>query len=359
MKILMLVNWIVRYCDEVPGDKQHPDYYVKGDGANYWFHRYFQDEHTVDVMDISSFPALEQFEMNTLHFYIKQGLQSIPKLKDYDLVVSHGIPSAVIVALWRKLTKAKSPKHIVFDIGCFNSAAESGKVMKILQYVSKSIDGIIYHTKCQKEYYEKHYPWLANKSEFIRFGTDLNFFDPSDLSISQDNNKYILCVGAARRDWDTLVEAYKTLNTDLELRILGNISPEYEGIPGVRQISHVPVREMINQIYNARLCVLPLKEYNFSYGQMTFLQQMALGKCVISAAVPSLEGYAENGKTAVFYQPENGESCAEAIRSVLDNPQLENSIINNAKEYLATECNEAGMAKQIEAFYKKILKTKE
>lgn len=359
MKILMLVNWIVRYCDEVPDDKQPPDYYVKGDGENYWFHRYFQDEHTVDVMDTSSFPALEQFEIKTLHFYIKQGLQAISKLKNYDLIVSHGMPSAVIVALWRKITKSKLPKHIVFDIGCINSAAESGKVMKIMQFVTKSIDGIIYHSKCQGEYYEKYYPWLANKSEFIKFGADLDFFDPQDLSISADNNKYILCVGAARRDFDTLIEAYKTLDTDLELRILGNISPEYEGIPGVRQIAHVPVREMINQIHNARLCVLPLKEYKFSYGQMTFLQQMALGKCVISAAVPSLEGYAENEKTAMFYQPEDPQSCAEAIRKILDNPKLENSIINNAKQYLANECNEAVMARQIEAFYKKILRTKE
>lgn len=59
---------------------------------------------------------------------------------------------------------------------------------------------------------------------------------------------------------------------------------------------------MINQIYNARLCVLPLESFNYSYGQMTFLQQMALGKCVIAANVPSLNGYAEDKKTAVFYE---------------------------------------------------------
>lgn len=355
MKILMLVNWIVRYCDEVPADKQPPDYYVKGDGANYWFHRYFEGEHTVDVIDISSFPALEKFEMNTLHFYIHQGLKAIPKLNDYDLVISHGMPSAVIVALWRRVFKSKKTKHIVFDIGCFNSAAESGKIMKMMQFASKSIDGIIYHSKCQKEYYEKYYPWLSDKSEFIRFGTDLDFFDPADLKVTPDNNKYILCVGASRRDWDTLIAAHQKLDTDLELRILGNINPDYEGIPGVKQIAHVPVREMINLIFNARLCVLPLKQYNFSYGQMTFLQQMALGKCVVSAAVNSLEGYAENGKTAMFYEPENIDDCANAISQVLSNPELEQSIQNNAKEYLAKECNESVMAREIEAFYNKIL----
>lgn len=354
MKILMLVNWKIEYCDSVPYDKQPPDYYIKG--QDYWFYRYFAEKPEVDVLDISSFPALENFEQNTLHFYIQQGLKAIPKLSNFDLVVSHGMPSAVIVALWQRIFK-KKVKHIVFDIGCFNSAAEDGAIMKMMQFVSKSIDGIIYHSKCQKEYYEKYYPWLSNKSKFIRFGTDLDFFKNDELKKSDDFGSYIICIGASRRDWGTLVKAYQTLDTDLKLRIVGKVNSEYENINGIEQIPHIPVKEMINQIYNSRLCVLPLETFYFSYGQMTFLQQMALGKCVISAKVPSLEGYAENMKTAVFYEPKDIQSCANAIKTVLNDSDLENSIITNAKEYLQKECNEKVMAQEIEAFYNKIIKS--
>lgn len=353
MKILMLVNWKIEYCNSVPKSKQPPDYCIKGE--DYWFYRYFKNKPDVDVIDISSFPALENFEKNKLHFYIHQGLKAVPRLDKYDLVVSHGMPSAVIVALWQHLFK-KRVKHIVFDIGCFNSAAESGRIMKIMQKISKSIDGIIYHTKCQKEYYEKYYPWLANKSEFIRFGTDLEFFDNGSLKKSNDYGKYIVCIGASRRDWDTLIKAYKLLDTDLELRIIGHTDEKYNGIKGVKQISFIPVTDMINQIYNSRLCVLPLESFNYSYGQMTFLQQMALGKCVIAANVPSLNGYAEDKKTAVFYEAKNENSLADAVNFVLDNPKEEAKIISNARDYLKNECNERIMAEQIENFYLKILK---
>lgn len=353
MKILMLVNWKIEYCNSVPKSKQPPDYYVKGE--DYWFYRYFKNKPDVDVIDISSFPALENFEKNKLHFYIHQGLKAVPRLDKYDLVVSHGMPSAVIVALWQHLFK-KRVKHIVFDIGCFNSAAESGRIMKIMQKISKSIDGIIYHTKCQKEYYEKYYPWLANKSEFIRFGTDLEFFDNGSLKKSNDYGKYIVCIGTSRRDWDTLIKAYKLLDTDLELKIIGHTDEKYNGIKGVKQIPFIPVTDMINQIYNARLCVLPLESFNYSYGQMTFLQQMALGKCVIAANVPSLNGYAEDKKTAVFYEAKNENSLANAVNFVLDNPKEEAKIISNARDYLKNECNEKIMAEQIENFYLKILK---
>lgn len=353
MKILMLVNWKIEYCNSVPKSKQPPDYCIKGE--DYWFYRYFKNTPEVDVIDISSFPALENFEKNKLHFYIHQGLKAVPRLDKYDLVVSHGMPSAVIVALWQRLFK-KKVKHIVFDIGCFNSAAESGRIMKIMQYVSKSIDGIIYHTKCQKEYYEKYYPWLVDKSEFIRFGTDLEFFDSGSLKKSSDYGKYIVCIGASRRDWDTLIKAYKLLDTDLELRIIGHTDEKYNGIKGVKQIPFIPVTDMINQIYNARLCVLPLEAFNYSYGQMTFLQQMALGKCVIAADVPSLKGYAEDKKTAVFYEAKNENSLKDAVKFVLDNPEEEAKIVSNARDYLKNECNEKIMAEQIESFYLKILK---
>lgn len=353
MKILMLVNWKIEYCNSVPKSKQPPDYCIKGE--DYWFYRYFKNKPDVDIIDISSFPALENFEKNKLHFYIHQGLKAVPRLDKYDLVVSHGMPSAVIVALWQHLFK-KKVKHIVFDIGCFNSAAESGRIMKIMQKISKSIDGIIYHTKCQKEYYEKYYPWLANKSEFVRFGTDIEFFDNGKLKKSNDYGKYIVCIGASRRDWDTLIKAYKLLDTDLELRIIGHTDEKYNGIKGVKQIPFIPVTDMINQIYNSRLCVLPLESFNYSYGQMTFLQQMALGKCVIAADVPSLTGYAEDKKTAVFYEAKNENSLADAVNFVLDNPKEEAKIISNARNYLKNECNEKIMAEQIESFYLKIFK---
>lgn len=354
MKILMLVNWKIEYCDSVPYDKQPPDYYIKG--QDYWFYRYFAEKPEVDVLDMSSFPALENFEKKAIHICIYQALKAIPKLSNYDLVVSHGMPSAVIIALWQRIFK-KKVKHIVFDIGCFNSAAEDGTIMKMMQFVSKSIDGIIYHTKCQKEYYKKYYPWLSNKSEFIRFGADLDFFKNDELKKSDDFGSYIICVGAGWRDWDTLVKAYQMIDTDLKLRIVGKVNSEYENINGIEQIPYIPVKEMINQIYNAKLCVLPLISRNFSYGQMTFLQQMALGKCVISAKIPSLEGYAENMKTAVFYEPKDIQSCANAIKTILNDSDLENSIITNAKEYLQKECNEKVMAQEIEAFYNKIIKS--
>lgn len=348
MKILMLVNWKIKYCTARPADKQPPDYYVYG--KDYWFYRYFREKPEVDVIDVSSFPWLEHFEKEKLRFYIWQAVKAIPKLGQYDLIVSHGMQSGVVLSLLRRLFKTKA-KHIVFDIGSFNSAAESGFALKLMQFASQSLDGLIYHTSSQLEYYQKFFPWLISKSRFIRFGTDLEFFDPASLTDSEDKDKYILCVGYAKRDWDTLVKAYQQLNTDVALRLVGHVNDGYRNIPGVEQIPFIPIRELISQIYNASFCVLPLESFNYSYGQMTLMQQMALRKCVIAAKVPSLMDYIKDGETAVMYEPRNIVQLAEKMCALLQDGEKKTVIANKGKQFLSQECCEPIMAAEIEDFF--------
>ena len=105
MKILMLVNWKVERCSQPPDDRQPPDYVAEG--KPYWFYRYFQTLVQVDVLDVSSFPALERLEKEKLRFYVLQALRAIPKMNRYDLVVSHGMQSGVVVSLFRRFFPGK------------------------------------------------------------------------------------------------------------------------------------------------------------------------------------------------------------------------------------------------------------
>ena len=135
MKILMLVNWKISYDEkEATKSKQPPDYYISGEP--YWFFRYFKEIPQVDVLDISSFSWLENFEREKLRFYVWQTLRAIPKIGKYDLIISHGMQSAVVLSLLRRLFKTKA-KHMVFEIGSFNSAATTGGALRLMQFASK------------------------------------------------------------------------------------------------------------------------------------------------------------------------------------------------------------------------------
>ena len=122
MKILMLVNWKVAYENQIPEGKQPPDYVVPG--QKYWFFRYLSDDISVDVVDIRSFPWLERFEKEKIRFYIWQTLKVLPKLNQYDLVLSHGMQSGIIVPV------AQTVRTWKISISCLTSVALTARRKK-------------------------------------------------------------------------------------------------------------------------------------------------------------------------------------------------------------------------------------
>ncbi len=364
MKILMLVNWKVEYALQKPEGKQPPDYDVKGEP--YWFFRYFKEPVQVDVIDVHSFPWLEQFEKSKLRFYVWQTLRALPKLHHYDLILSHGAQSGVALSLWRRLFPGKA-KHILFDIGAFNSAAEQGAALKIMQMASQSLDGVIYHTSSQLNYYKKCFPWLVKKSKFIPFGTDSDYFTRKNEHSETEN--FIICVGYQKRDWETLIRAYWRLADGLEeegktipeLRLIGKPDETYQKIVGqtqkgkISQQPFLPLEKLIQNIQAALFAVLPLENFNYSFGQMTLLQQMALGKAVITARVPSMADYVDEGKTGLFYEAGNDRELCVRMLQLYENDRLRSQIECAAAEYVQLQYNEKNMALQIEDFIKAVL----
>ena len=352
MKILMLVNWKIEYCEEKPADKQPPDYKVEGKG--YWFYRYFKNKPEVDVIDIRSFPWLENFERNKLHFYIWQAIRAIPKLNQYDLIVSHGMPSAIVICLWRRFFKTKA-KHVVFDIGSFASASESGFSLKLMQFASKSLDGLIHHMSAQKTYYEKFFPWIVDKSQFIKFGADFDLFG-NERKINPVGRPYIVCAGKSKCDWDTVIKAYKESKINLDLHLIGGKEEQFENISGVVQILYLQINDFIEQVQGAEFCVLPLEPVPFSFGQMRLLQQMALRKCVIVSDAPSILDYVENNQTAIVYESSNDEELKKQMSSLCYDLKKREAIERAAYEFVKQDCNEKNMAEKIEDFFETVLK---
>lgn len=351
MKILMLVNWKVKRVQKKPKGLQPPDYIIPKE--TYWFFKHFKDVPTVDVIDISSNQVIEKIEKKLFRFYILQTVKALRKINQYDLVISHGMQSGAVLALWRRLFKTKA-KHIVVDIGNFAAGKEHGIKLKLMQIASKSLDGVIYHTSNQINYYKKCFPWIVNKSRFIRFGADLDLFKYDDLNANntEKSDEYFVCVGYDKRDWATLVKAYASIKTDCKLRIIGHVEKKYNHIKGVQQVPFVPIDELIKQIKNSKFSVLPLQLYNYSYGQMTLLQQMAMKKCVIAARVPSLIDYAVDNQSVIFYTPGDVRDLKEKLQYVLNNENVIKQTGENAYEYLHKRCNEQTMANGFENYVK-------
>lgn len=325
-KILFLPNWNIKKLENKPEDMEASNYIVNG--QKYWFFKYFKDDVDLDVIDIGVSGKKEDFERHFLHCHVHQFLQAKKVLKNYDIVVCHGFPSAMLLCLYKHFF-CKKMKIILFDIGSFCTAQESGVKLKLSQFASRSLDYVIYHSSAQKEYYAKYFDWIINKSRFIKFGINDDFYYPLHLK----KEKTILCVGATFRDWNTLIEAYIKVNKlDYKIRLIGPNIEEFNKYPFVEQLGKLSAEKLREEIDKCAFCVLPLVSINYSYAQMSLLDSMMMGKCVLIADVPPLRDYGEDCKSYIRYKPEDIDDCAEKLKMIIENNKFINGISVKARE---------------------------
>lgn len=352
MKILFLANWKIKKCNEIPKDLQPADYIISNE--KFWFFKYFPKDTEIEVIDITSTRKIEKFEKDILHLHILQTLKALKEIKKYDVVISHGITSAIFLDLIKRIFHLNI-LHIVFDIHSFNSASETGVKLKIIQFASKAIDGLIYHSSQQIEYYRKHFPWIVDKSQFIPYGTNIGFLEKSKKDNIKKEN-FIISIGYNLRDNYTLIKAFLSANLeDTKLKIIGNVEEKFkEKSPKIVYQDAMSIDRLNEEIQKAKFCILPLENKNYSFGQMTLLQQLYYNKAVITANVPSVKDYVEDGKTAILYEAGNVEDLKNKILELNNNMDLINTLEKNSQKSVIENYNEEIMARRIYEFLKKV-----
>lgn len=353
----MLVNWRVYYLSKDRRDIQPPDKVVEG--QKYWFFRYWQNSDIqVDVIDFTKLPFFHYIEKKKLKFYIFQSVKGLMRSRGYDLIISHGAQSAVFLTFMRRIIKQESPPHIVIDGGCFNGGRDTRIEISLIKFVAKSLAGIIYHATIQKEYYKRHLPFLFNKSQFIPFGADTEFFQPMNI---KERDDYIISIGYAKRDYITLLKAWKKVSSlGTKLKIIGVNNLRKLGVLNlpcnVELHESIPINKLKELIAKSRFVVIPLPYYKYSYGQMTLLQSMAMGKAVIVTKVPGVIDYVTPGKDALFVGLYDVSDMRQKIELLLNNPSLVERLGKQARETIVQRFNEKHMAENVYKFAKEIIR---
>jgi glycosyltransferase involved in cell wall biosynthesis len=339
MKILFLPNWTVSRLTEDDQTLQLPDKQVSGE--KYWFFRYFPPDTTVDIIDIHRNNCLHRLEKK-IKFYIWQGILAFVGACRYDAVISHSAQSGLTYSLLSAFRrKGKRPLHVIIDVGGMNGARNGKTETSFVKLALTSRPAIIYHASIQKKMYEKIYKNVVRKSRFIRFGANINEFRP--LGLAPKN--YVLSFGYAKRDYPTLLRAWKQVETDVRLYIVGSDSIISSG--RVNVMPKTNILELKRYIAESLFVVIPLPYFRYSYGQMSALQSMAMGKPVIVTKTPSTIDYIEDGRGAFFVEPYDDKDMKEKIQYLLNNRERLETIGAEACSYIRHELTEEKMADEI------------
>jgi len=135
---------------------------------------------------------------------------------------------------------------------------------------------------------------------------------------------FILFVGALTplKGVNILIEAYQKLHSQTKLVVIGTRHPNYhyKSAENVLVIENAPRELLIEAYRNCRFAVFP-SIWPEPFG-IVVLEAMSHKKAVIASLIGGLTDIVVDGETGILVPRDDSESIADAIKYLLENPEV-------------------------------------
>jgi hypothetical protein len=137
-----------------------------------------------------------------------------------------------------------------------------------------------------------------------------------ELAAPRSADGGVFAGGSSLRDYEPLLVASGRLG--VRVTIATTIAPR-SGVPASVTMGPVSHTDFVDLLRRSAAVVVPLKAgLRRSAGQQTYLNAMALGKCVIVTEAPGVRDYVQHGVTGLVVPPGDASALEDALTWVLD-----------------------------------------
>ena len=286
-------------------------------------------------------------------------LKQLLKSGKFDLIHIHlWNPGSCRYAFWAA-EKAKVPivttEHDPFELSGLKGKIKRKCLAKTDQIIAISLDNY----RHLSEYNEID----KNRLNLICNGIEIDKFVDNQERASlpaKDGDIVITCIAELhpRKGHKYLLQAFERLRREmptLHLVLVGigpiekELKEKYSNLPNVHFLGW---REDIPQILKASdIFILPSLREAFG---LVLIEAMASGVIAVATDNGGTKGIMEHGKSGYLVPPANSERLAEAIRTILMNPDQKRDIEKAALERVQTHFTADVMAEKTAGVYEKI-----
>lgn len=197
----------------------------------------------------------------------------------------------------------------------------------IARFAAKGIDVFVVHAPSEVTTYSDY---LRQNPERFRF-VPLQRSEPMVERAEDTENPYILAMGSAHRDYETLIEAVEDRGIQTIIITRPDIAKTLPKRRHVTVLSGLTQRNCLELLSRARLSVTPVANQKTAAGQITFINAMQLGVPVIATRCPGTDGYIENGHTGLLVPPSDATALQSAIYQLWDSEGARTALSRSAK----------------------------
>ena len=317
-------------------------------------------------------------------FFVNPGIYFQMNKEEFDVIHTIGIRSyqSFIAAL---IAKKKKIPLIISDQGGLTTHPDqkSSLSKNILTFFQKPFIKFVINTATKisvPNEYEKNI-FLnfspSSKIRIIKNGINLDILDSSkeiDFKLKYNiKSDYILFLGrfSKIKGIDTLIESINLLkpkisNSKIKFVIMGvdfgfesklqKMIKEYGLEDLVKIIKNPPREDVISAYGESELLVLPSV---WELSPLVPLESFAFKKPVISTNSHGIPYTVQHNKNGLLVEPDNPTELANAIKNLLENPDLIQKLGEQGYNFVKSECNCVSMASNVLNLYEKTLKNNE
>jgi glycosyltransferase involved in cell wall biosynthesis len=286
-------------------------------------------EWTVDCLDVDNNPAdlltgliAGRFFKNlvpprTTADWIARSRRMLPRLKEYDVVVSTSTELSFGLALWKELGLFKKPLVGILS-GAVNYPIASAVRRGIAARLMRRMHVVLFADAEETEIRQRFNPH-ADRLQSGWFGVDETFWIVPEVAVPRVG---ILSVGNdGRRDYDTLVEA-AMLFPEIPFTVVTRLDAPNDLPANIRWRrgdwkENALSDEQLRELYRTAACVVvPLKESIQPSGQSVAMQAMMCGAPVVITKTQGWwgSGVIRDGMEVALVSSGNAELLAAAIQ---------------------------------------------
>jgi glycosyltransferase involved in cell wall biosynthesis len=211
----------------------------------------------------------------------------------------------------------------------------------LLNQYSMNSDRILVHPLGIHDYYCRYFPTAVQREKYILFFGELRVNKGFDLLVNAFNS-----IKDQLDDWNIVLAGKKPIKKELEASIFRL------GDRAVYLNRYITDAEVANLFSHAGVVALP-----YRHGSQSAVLGIAaaFGCPVLATPVGNMAEIMEDGKHALFVEPDNEEALAKGLLRLAGDDKLRSRLGKNLKELAQAEWSWDKIARQTVDFYEKII----
>ncbi len=264
-----------------------------------------------------------------------------------DGVVTAFPQLAMCAGLLKRLGPARP--HIVaynFNLGSLSP----GRRQKVARFIAPAIDAFVVHSPSEIGPYAAYLGVPESRFHFV----PLQRGAPGIARDEDTERPFLLAMGSAHRDYETLIEAVDALAIPTIIVTRPDAAAALPKSPHVTLKSDLSYEECLDLLARARVSVTPISNLETASGQITFINAMHMGVPVIATRCLGTEGYIEDGKTGLLVPPFDAGALQDAIAGLWHDGARRTEIAARGREEADRRFTDAAAAAALHAIIRQI-----